>query len=306
MSRLAKSDVVDSVLGTAEAVGDAWSWLIVSDAIVEGTSRFDEFQRRLGIARSTLSNRLASLCTHGVMVRQGREYVLTDRGQDLLAWVMTATAWGDRWHSDGLDMPLRAAHIGCTERVHGELRCGSCDEVVRAHDVSFDRKPPALGTSTEPAQRRRVPSLAVLQRLQPHAIAATLQVIGDRWSALVIRELFYGSHRFDDFQRRLGIATNILSARLLRLVEHGVVDKRVYLHHPIRHEYWLTEKGLDLYPVPLSMLAWGDRWLADRTAEVRLTHRPCGKHLSPVLTCSVCARPLTRTDLAFEQSTQII
>jgi DNA-binding HxlR family transcriptional regulator len=304
VSRLGPPDVVDSVLGTAEAVGDAWSWLIISDAIIEGTSRFDEFQRRLAIARSTLSNRLAALCAHGVMARRGRDYVLTDCGEDLLGWVMTAMAWGDRWYSGRLDMPLRVAHVGCAEKVHGQLRCASCDEVVRAHDVSFDRRPPPLGTSTELTQRQRASSLVLLQRLQPHSIAATLQVIGDRWSALVIRELFYGLHRFDELQQRLGIATNILSARLRRLVEHGVVDKRVYLHHPIRHEYRLTEKGLDLYPVPLSMLAWGDRWLTDGLPAVRLTHRPCGRHLRPLLTCSVCAHPVTRTDLVFERSTQ--
>lgn len=83
------------------------------------------------------------------------------------------------------------------------------------------------------------------------------QVLGDRWSALIIRELFYGTARFEEFLQHLGIATNILSQRLQHLVDHGIIEKQAYQTRPPRYEYRLTAKGLDLYPVPLSMLAWG-------------------------------------------------
>jgi DNA-binding HxlR family transcriptional regulator len=297
---LAKSAPLDcSVFGATEAIGDAWSWLVLSDAIIDDTRRFDAFQSRLEIARSTLSARLSALCTNGLMVQDGRDYLLTDAGTDFLMCVMTAMTWGDRWHTDGVNVPVRVAHIGCGDSIRGELRCEACGVLIDARDVTFNRRPEALDPHGDASQRRRAPGLDLLQRPRPSSIAATLQIIGDRWSALIIRELFYGSRRFDEFQRHLGIATNILSQRLQRLVEHGIVDKHAYQLRPTRHEYRLTDKGLDLYPVPLSMLAWGDRWLSNGQPPVRLTHLRCRKRLSPRLSCSKCTRTITRTDLAF-------
>jgi len=297
---VAKSPPLDcSVFGATEAIGDAWAWLILSESIISGTQRFDAFQRRLGIARSTLSGRLLALCANGLMTQNGREYVLTAAGADFLGCMMTAVAWGDRWHTDGITVPLRIAHIGCSDQIRGELRCSKCSELIDARDVSFDRLPQAIDPSGDALQRRRAPGLELLQRAGANSIAATLQVIGDRWSALIIRELFYGSKRFDEFQRRLGIATNILSQRLQRLVEQGIVDKREYQLRPIRYQYQLTPKGLDLYPVPLSMLAWGDRWLSNDGPPVVLSHRRCGQRLIPRLSCNVCTRNIVRTDLMF-------
>lgn len=297
---LAKSAPLDcSVFGATEAIGDAWSWLVLSDAIIDDTHRFDAFQSRLGIARSTLSARLASLCMHGLMVQDGRDYLLTDAGTDFLMCVMTAMAWGDRWYTDGVNVPMHADHVGCATRIRGELRCKACEELIDARDVTFNRRPEALAPRSDATQRRRTPGLDLLQRPRPSSIAATVQIIGDHWSPLVIREMFYGTKRFDDFQGHLGIATNILSQRLQRLVEHGIVDKRAYQLRPPRHEYQLTGKGLDLYPVPLSMLAWGDRWLSNGKPPVRLTHLRCGKRLSPILTCSKCTHPITHEDVTF-------
>jgi DNA-binding HxlR family transcriptional regulator len=297
---VAKSVPLDcSVFGATEAIGDAWAWLILSDAIIRGTQRFDAFQRRLGIARSTLSGRLLALCANGLMTQNGRDYVLTDAGNDFLACMMTALAWGDRWHTSGITVPVRIAHIGCSDQIRGELRCTECTEPIDARDVSFDRMPQAIDLSGDALQRRRAPGLELLQRAGQNSIAATLQVIGDRWSALIIRELFYGSKRFDEFQRRLGIATNILSQRLQRLVEQGIVDKCEYQLRPVRHQYQLTPKGLDLYPVPLSMLAWGDQWLSNAGPPVVLSHRRCGSRLVPRLSCNVCTRAIVRADLMF-------
>lgn len=303
MSALDGSAGLDcSVFGAVEAIGDAWSWLVLNDAIIDGTSRFDTFQARLGIARSTLSTRLAALCANGLMQRRARDYVLTERGGDFLACVMTAMAWGDRWFTDGVNTPVRVSHLQCSERVHGVLRCAACNDVVHARDVTFDRLPRAASGPADQAQRHRAPGLDLLQRSRPSSVAAALQVLGDRWSALIIRELFYGSHRFDEFGQRLGIASNILAQRLRRLVDHGIVRKDAYQVRPARHEYRLTDKGLDLYPVPLSMLAWGDRWVAHGRPPVRLTHRTCGRRLVPALSCSTCARRIIRSDIAFEHA----
>lgn len=289
-----------SVFGAVETIGDAWSWMLLSEAIIDGISRFDGFQRRLGIARSTLSVRLTRLCANGLMERHGQEYRLTEMGDDFLACVMTAMAWGERWGNDDGQVRVRASHRGCADRIHGELRCAECRELVHARDVSFDRRPRQMAELT--LRRQRTPDLELLQRACPSSVAATLQVTGDRWSALLIRELFYGSTRFDDFQQRLSIATNILTQRLRRLVELGILTRTAYQQRPARHEYQLTKKGLDLYPVPLSMLAWGDRWVFAGRPPVRLTHKNCRRLLTPILTCSTCAEPISRADIEFSTS----
>lgn len=286
-----------SVFGAVETIGDAWSWMVLSEAIVDGISRFDGFQRRLGIARSTLSSRLSRLCANGLMERHQQEYRLSEMGDDFLGCIMTAMAWGERWCDDAGEAKVRASHRGCADRIRGELRCEECRALVHARDVSFDRRPRPMAEL--PLRRQRTPDLELLLRACPSSLAATLQVTGDRWSALLIRESFYGSTRFDEFQERLSIATNILTQRLRRLVELGILSRTAYQQRPARHEYRLTEKGLDLYPVPLSMLAWGDRWIFAGRPPVRLTHEKCRRPLTPILTCSACAEPISRADVAF-------
>jgi DNA-binding HxlR family transcriptional regulator len=303
MRALSGPAVLDcSVFGAVETIGDAWSWMVLSAAIIDGISRFDGFQRRLGIARSTLSARLSHLCANGLMQRHEQQYRLTDMGDGFLACIITAMTWAERWcNDDDGGVRVRASHRGCADRVHGELRCGECRAVVHARDVSFDRRPRPMAEL--PLRRQRTPDLELLQRVCPSSLAATLQVTGDRWSALLIRESFYGSTRFDEFQQRLNIATNILSQRLRRLVDRGILTRTAYRQRPTRHEYHLTEKGLDLYPVPLSMLAWGNRWVFGDQPPVRLTHETCRRLLTPILTCSACAEPISRADIAFSAST---
>ena len=133
------------------------------------------------------------------------------------------------------------------------------------------------------------------------SVFGAVETIGDAWSWLVLSEaIIDGISRFDEFQHRLNIATNILAGRLRRLVERQILTRTAYQHRPARHEYRLTEKGLDLYPVPLSMLAWADRWLANGRPPVRLTHTSCGHRLRPILTCSCCRKPISLSDITFE------
>ncbi len=124
------------------------------------------------------------------------------------------------------------------------------------------------------------------------SIARTLDVVGERWSLLILRDAFYGVRRFEELQRSLGIARNVLSDRLGKLVEQGVLRKELYEDRPPRHEYRLTEKGRDLFPVLLAMAAWGDRWESDGQP-VQLTHEACGQVTHPVPACEHCGERLT-------------
>jgi len=125
------------------------------------------------------------------------------------------------------------------------------------------------------------------------SVARTLEVIGEWWTMLVVREAFNGVRRFDDFQGRLGIARNVLAARLQGLVEHGILERRLYQERPERYEYRLTPKGFDLYPVLLSLINWGDRWeTPERGIPVRIIHE-CGEEAHAALTCSACGKAIS-------------
>lgn len=125
------------------------------------------------------------------------------------------------------------------------------------------------------------------------SVARTLAVVGDRWTLMILRDCFLGTRRFEHFQRQLGATPHVLSDRLRKLVEAGVLERVPYRERPRRLEYRLTEKGRDLYPVIASLVRWGDRWQAGEAgAPLELHHRPCGHATTPTLVCSECGEPL--------------
>jgi len=121
------------------------------------------------------------------------------------------------------------------------------------------------------------------------SVARTLSVIGDRWTILIIRDVFLGLRRFELIQRDLGLTPHRLSDRLRGLVRDGILTRVAYEKRPPRFEYRLTEKGIDLYPLIVVMMEWGDRWMAGRAGPpVELVHRTCGHSIKPELTCPSC------------------
>src|ERR1700744_5420254 len=122
------------------------------------------------------------------------------------------------------------------------------------------------------------------------SIARPLSFLGERWTVLVLRDLFLGRRRFDEFQSSLGVATNVLSQRLATLTEEGIVERRRYHEHPERFEYRLTEKGRELQPVLLALLAWGDKYTAENGAPLEVVHADHAFHMVP--TCSECGEPI--------------
>jgi DNA-binding HxlR family transcriptional regulator len=291
----------DSIFRTADVVGDAWSWLVMRESILFRISRFEDFRARLGIARSTLSARLAQLTAGGLLRRHepGFDYWPTESGMDFFGCLMVSMRWGDRWYFDPDSRPQPVVHLGCGLPLEALLQCGACHQELRSTDVTAHRPASSAGLPSRAAgQKRRSPSLALLERERVCSIARTLTVTGDWWTGLVIRECFFGTRRFDQFQRRLDIAPNILSGRLRRLVELGILTTVQYQAWPIRHEYRLTDKGTDFYHVPLSMLTWGQRWIPSGQPDTRLTHQPCGSSVSAVLACSRCSEAISREDVA--------
>jgi DNA-binding HxlR family transcriptional regulator len=132
---------------------------------------------------------------------------------------------------------------------------------------------------------------------QTCSIAATLEVVGERWSLLIVRSVMLGVRRFDALQRDLGVARNVLQARLERLIENGVLERRQYQEHPPRDEYHLTEKGLDLWPTIVALLQWGDRYAPSPGGPpVVLEHKGCGGAIDSHRVCVRCGKRLGPRD----------
>ena len=134
------------------------------------------------------------------------------------------------------------------------------------------------------------------------SVARTLDILGDRWIFLILREAFFGVRYYDQFLSNLGIATNILSNRLKRLVENNIMEKQKDSKDSRRMKYRLTDKGRDLYPVTLAFMQWGDRWLADENGPpLLLHHTPCDHALEPVMCCAHCKEIIKIKDVSYEE-----
>jgi DNA-binding HxlR family transcriptional regulator len=129
------------------------------------------------------------------------------------------------------------------------------------------------------------------------SVAQCLEVVGEWWSLLVVRDALLGVRRFDEFQARLGISRNILNQRLARLVESGVLTKVPYSEHPPRFEYRLTDKGRDLWPVITTLRQWGDKYAAPNGPPLQVIHKGCGQISEPQLVCEHCGDPIGPHDV---------
>jgi DNA-binding HxlR family transcriptional regulator len=135
-------------------------------------------------------------------------------------------------------------------------------------------------------------------------VARAETVVGDRWTVLVLRELFAGSHRFEEIQAQTEGTPQMIAARLKKLEADGLVKRRIYSKRPLRREYYLTEKGKAFYPVLLALRAWGETWCKSPNEGVAVSyiHKNCGKPagLGPV--CEGCGEPLRRENLIGERN----
>jgi DNA-binding HxlR family transcriptional regulator len=128
--------------------------------------------------------------------------------------------------------------------------------------------------------------------------AQALECVGEWWSILILRDAFQGFTRFDEFTNSLGIAPNILSRRLAHLTQSGLFERRLYSERPPRHEYALTAKGRDLFPVVVAMFAWGNKHLAPEDKALVLTERETARPLDPIMVDAKSLAPITPDTVA--------
>lgn len=294
-----------SVARTLDIVSDSWAFLIIREAFF-GTQTFEAFRAALGIPRATLTDRLRKLTQLGIFrqIAPGtslrKEYRLTKMGFDLYPSFIALMQFGDRWLSEGRPAPLTLVHMKCGCDSHPVVACSHCGESISARNATY-RDGPGAGRHAVKIGRntRRASDGNRFLLGRPSSVSRSLQIIGDKWSFMVVREGFFGNRRYDKILTELAIAPNILTDRLNRLVANGVFYRRQYQNSPDRYEYLLTDMGRDLYPPFITMLQWGDRWLSKGKPPLLLTHLNCEHDFQASVNCDRCKQPIVAADMSY-------
>lgn len=295
-----------SIWRALEAVGDT-STLLILEAAWLGARRFEEIRSRTGLLKPLLSKRLKKLLASGILelhpyseAPRRFEYRLTEKGRDLYWTALMMLRWEKRWAPEGHRMAVTLRHKSCGQEFEPIPACTSCGEEVVARDVAW-AEGPGIGWMAPTYSRRRRQREATSREGASILHDHVAQITGDRWASLVLRSIFTGLRRFDDICEDTAIATNVLSERLSWLCEIGMLDLQQYSERPPRHEYRLTEKAIDYYPILLMLLQWGDKYyVAPEGPPLILEHKPCGRNLSAKVVCSQCREPLKAADVSFE------
>ncbi len=289
-----------SITRALDEVGDKWCLLIIQE-VFWGINTFTGMLEATGVSRGVLSDRLKWLQNLGCLRKKskgegqrGSSYHLTEKSLDLHASAMMAIDWERRYYRTPALDSVQLVHQKCGHVFTPRLQCGHCEETISGQDVEYSLGPGATRDVRSKKVRRRS-SLSAAEVPSPRSVYRNLvNIVGDRWTANVIALAFHGHSRFDEFHRELPVATNILSDRLKFLEKHGIFGSRAYQQRPRRFEYYLTEKGWDLFPYFLTLLQWGDRWCdpEGRGAPMILTHKTCGHRLRGHVVCDQCGTDL--------------
>ena len=284
-----------SINRALDQIGDKWSLLIIGD-VMWGINTFSELLAATGMSRGVLSDRLKWLESVQCLQKRFKDgnsrrptYHLTRKSVDLYDTALMALNWERRFFSEPEMDVIDLFHEDCGQVFKPKMVCGHCGRDVLATDIEYNDGPGARRDQRQMKVRRRssksirdVPS----QRSQYKNL---IHLIGDRWTANLIALAYHGLKRFDEFHRELPIATNVLSDRLKFLTQEGVFLAVPYSERPMRYDYFLSEKGLALFPFFLAILQWGDRWCGDGNGPpMILTHTLCGHRLEGEVRCDRC------------------
>lgn len=291
-----------------EVIGDRWTSLILRDAFL-GVSRFQEFHDSTGAARGTLTLRLNMLVENGVLHKRlyqesppRYDYRLTPKGLALYPSALAIWDWETRWNKDS-DIPSTLIHRSCGKSMRPLFLCQECRLPIKIREVTFRPvNAPGEEIHRSNGNRRRSTTNRSSVRHGDKNSLHVLDIIGDRWTGLVIAALYFGLRRYDGIGSALSIATNILADRLKMLVSTEMVSRVPYQDNPVRYEYRLTDRGRDLYLHTLQIHQWANRWvLQPGEATLMLEHNPCGHELFSDVVCNECEESLKYTDIEFDR-----
>ncbi|GII75275.1 HxlR family transcriptional regulator [Sphaerisporangium rufum] len=291
-----------SALGRALGIlADRWVLLILQRAFLLRIRTFAGWRDELGISESVLAVRLKELVAHGIFertpYRDGRtrsEYRLTGPGLRLWSFLVAIHSWERDW----ADRPglLTLVHDSCGADARPYLGCGGCGKPMTARDTRTVRGPLATFDRVGlPRHHRRTVRAGSGREDYIGYCPHSMEILGDRRSTSVLAAAFLGIRRFVDFQQEIGIAPSVLTDRLKRFTELGV------LRTDTEGAYRLTDQGLAFFEVLAFLTDWAQRELPGPAgSDLAITHRPCGTPLRPVLVCRFCHGTLARREIHFD------
>lgn len=294
-----------SIWRALELVGDKPTLLLL-EAYWLGSRRFAEFCKQTGLLKTVVSHRLQKLVEADCMVKvkysqapARYEYRSTEKLRTLYPIALSMLDWEHKWSDSNLKLKISLTHSECGQRSMPRAVCQSCRAPIDARDVEW-QEGPGVGKMQALYSRRRKSKASPQTQPQTILFDALAGIIGDRWSMLIIRALFTGYSEFNDLHTDTQIATNILTERLGFLIEEQVLRKEIKTGAQ-RPNYKLTQRGLDIYPILLNLMAWGDQWFADKNGPpVLLRHISCKQPLKLAMACSACNADVDYTTIQFK------
>lgn len=265
-------------------LGDEWSLLILQQALM-GASRYSEFMSRLPISNSVLTRRLRTLVDEGLLTG---DYRPTARSRSLWPVLLCIWEWERVWVAEQRHRLPAMRHAPCGHLFSPVLRCTACCAPVDSDDLDLRLGPSGQWSRSAPTAttRRRSDSDAVPR--QAGLFPQTMAVLGNRWAAALLLAAFLGTGRFTDFQSHLGVPPSLLTERLQRFCDIGVLTTSAS-GPPERPAYRLTDKGRALHAVLVTVLHWAQRWfVAPDGPAIVVVHRGCGAVLTGDLACGRC------------------
>lgn len=281
-------------------LGDEWNLRILRHAFA-GARRYGDYQKRLPISNAVLSGRLQWL-TEVELLRHARyqvhpprfEYRLAKRGRELWATLSAILMWESRWGQDESSHLTTIDHIGCSDHVELILGCKACGRPTGPRDVRGHFGPSGGWLRSVPASSTRRRS----NNRQTSEFDETMAIMGNRWSAAIHGAMLQGVTRFGDFESVLAIPPTVLSNRLTKFQERGIVRANPSAQRADWNEYHLAEKGLDFYTVDAFAFDWAQRWFIAPEGPALITmHLECGEEFHPIYTCASCAQRVRARDL---------
>jgi DNA-binding HxlR family transcriptional regulator len=293
--------VEPSAIGQALlAVGDQWTLLILQRAFLKHTRRFADWRDELGMSESVLAGRLREMVAGELLkpapYRNGRtrfEYWLTDKAVDLWPLLISIWSWERAWVERPHPLPS-LVHLECGQDSDVELGCAQCGHApVDSRDTTMTRaQTTTFAHVSAPRLHRKTVRDVSFDSLS--YLPATMEILGDRWSTVVLAAAFMRLRRFSEFEAKLKPPPSVLSDRLRRFTELDVF----YQSGP---EYRLTVKGQAFFGVYTFLVDWAQRWYTGPPdTMISINHETCGQSLIPYLRCTSCLEPMSRKAIKFE------
>ena len=295
-----------------QILGDRSTMLIMRDVFL-GRHRFNEFFENSQLSKGTLTTRLESLVANQVLCKIAYlqkplryEYRLTEKGRALYAWALMIWQWESDWSNNKeVGLPTKLSHScnGMHELVP-DCVCRKCKTTVNVNNVQVVR----LASAAPEIDFKQLHLSIGKQRkinvkkdlTKDNSLGHITDIIGDSWSNLIIAAGLLGLKKFEEFELQLGIATNVLAARLKALTALGVLDRKQYQVRPPRYEYRLSLKGKQLYGQTMALRQWVLDYFPPIASDIQLVHVDCGADLNTDVICRACGEPPKLSDVYFE------